>query len=281
VQRRLLILRNVLKAWLVVTVTALLFGFVGWQLGGYQLALLFLGSIVLLAGGVYWYADRIVLGMVEAREMLPGEAPALHSTLERLAARAGVVKPKLYVLADSYPRALSGGRGAGGGTGLALSVGLLGVASPAELEGIVAHELAHLRNRDVLVQTIAVIVATVIVETSRIGGFLQRAFLFVLGPIAAAFVHLLLSEKREFEADRFAAEICDSPHGLADALVRLEAAMELVGFEASPATEPVYTTNPFAEEGLAALFNSHPPVGERVRRLRELDPDWREKLRAA
>ena len=132
-----------------------------------------------------------------------------------------------------------------------------------------------------LVQTIAVIVATVIVETSRIGGFLQRAFLFVLGPIAAAFVHLLLSEKREFEADRFAAEICDSPHGLADALVRLEAAMELVGFEASPATEPVYTTNPFAEEGLAALFNSHPPVGERVRRLRELDPDWREKLRAA
>ena len=280
-QRRLLILRNVLKAWLVVTVTALLFGFVGWQLGGYQLALLFLGSIVLLAGGVYWYADRIVLGMVGAREMLPGEAPALHSTLERLAARAGVVKPKLYVLSDSYPRALSGGRGAGGGTGLALSVGLLGVASPAELEGIVAHELAHLRNRDVLVQTIAVIGAAVIVETSRIGGFLQRAFLFVLGPIAAAFVHLLLSEKREFEADRFAAEICDSPHGLADALVRLEAAMELVGFEASPATEPVYTTNPFAEEGLAALFNSHPPVGERVRRLRELDPDWREKLRAA
>jgi len=281
VQRRLLILRNVLKAWLVVTVTALLFGFVGWQLGGYRLALLFLGSIVLLAGAVYWYADRIVLGMVGAREMLPGEAPALHSTLERLAARAGVVKPKLYVLADSYPRALSAGRGAGGGTGLALSVGLLGVASPAELEGIVSHELAHLRNRDVLVQTIAVIVAAVIVETSRIGGFLQRAFLFVLGPIAAAFVHLLLSQKREFDADRFAAEICDSPHGLADALVRLEAAMELVGFEASPATEPVYTTNPFAEEGLAALFNSHPPVGERVRRLRELDPDWREKLRAA
>lgn len=280
-QRRLLILRNVLKAWLVVIVTALLFGFAGWQLGGYRLALLFLGSIVLLAAAVYWYADRIVLGMVGAREMLQGEAPALHSTVERLAARTGVVKPKLYVLADSYPRALSAGRGAGGGTGLAISVGLLGVASPAELEGIVAHELAHLRNRDVLVQTIAVTVAAVVVESSRIGGFLQRAFLFVLGPIAAAFVHMLLSEKREYEADRFAAEICDSPHGLADALVRLEAAMELVGFEASPATEPVYTTNPFAEEGLAALFNSHPPVGERVRRLRELDPNWREKLRAA
>src|SRR5207245_7766845 len=135
-----------------------------------------------------------------------------------------------------YPRALSAGRGAGGGSGLAISVGLIGVASPAELEGIIAHELAHLRHRDVLVQTVAVIGAAAIIETSRVGGFLQRALLFVFGPIAAAFVHLLLSHKREFEADRLAAEICGSPHGLADALVRLEQAMELVGFEASPAT---------------------------------------------
>ena len=132
-----------------------------------------------------------------------------------------------------------------------------------------------------LVQTLAVIVAAAVVELSRLGGAMQRGLLFVLGPLAAAFVHLLLSPKREYEADRLAAELCDSPHGLADALVRLEQAMELVAFEASPATEPLYTTNPFAEEGLAALFVTHPPVAERVRRLRELDPDWREKLRAA
>ena len=223
------------------------------------------------------------MGMVGARELLPGEAPALHSTVERLAARAGVVKPRLYVLAGRLSAgALGRPRRAAAAAALALSVGLLGVASPAELEGIVAHELAHLRHRDVLVQTIAV---------DRRGGDRrgvadrrlrsQRALLFVLGPLAAAFVHLLLSPKREFEADRFAAELCDSPHGLADALLRLEQAMELVAFEASPATEPLYTTNPFAEEGLAALFVTHPPVGERVRRLRELDPDWREKLRAA
>jgi heat shock protein HtpX len=278
--RRLLIFRNVLKAWLVLTVVALLFGLVGWRLGGYRVALLFVGSIVLLGAAVYWYADRIVLGMVGARELLEGEAPALHSTVERLAARAGVVKPRLYVLPDSYPRALSAGRGAGGGAGLALSVGLMGVASPAELEGIVAHELAHLRHRDVLLQTVVVVVAAVIVESSRIGGFLQRALLFVLGPVAAAFVHLLLSQKREYEADRFAAEACSSPHGLADALVRLEAAMELVAFEASPTTEPLDTPTPFAVEGLAALFVTHPPVGDRVRRLRELDPDWRAKLAA-
>ncbi len=124
------------------------------------------------------------------------------------------------------------------------------------------------------------IAAAVIIETSRIGGFLQRAFLFVLGPIAAAVVHLLLSHKREFEADRFAAELCDSPHGLADALVRLERRWSSSASRRARPPSPLYTTNPFAEEGLAALFNSHPPVGERVRRLRELDPDWRAKLAA-
>jgi len=267
----------VLKAWASVAVFAFVFGAVGWRLGGYRVGVLFLASAVLLCAAIYWYADRIVMGMLGARELLPGEAPAIHSTLDRLVARAGVVKPTLYVLPDSYPRLLSAGRGAGGGSGLAVSVGLIGVASPAELEGLLAHELAHLRYRDVLVQTIAVVLATVIVELSRV----WRVLLYVLGPIAAAFAHLLLSPKREYDADRFAAELCDSPHGLADALLRLEAAMQLLPFEGSPATEPVYATNPFAEEGIAALFVTHPPVAERVKRLRELDPDWREHVRAA
>jgi heat shock protein HtpX len=146
---------------------------------------------------------------------------------------------------------------------------------------VIAHELAHVRHRDVFLQTTAAVIAMLIVETSRIGGWLERFLLFVLGPVAAAFVHLLLSPNREYAADRTAAALCRSPHGLADALVRLEQAMELVEFSASPATEPLYTANPFAEQGLAALFVTHPPIGERVRRLRELDPDWREKVRAA
>src|SRR5207302_1137623 len=118
-------------------------------------------------------------------------------------------------------------------------------------------------------------------ETSRLGGWFERALLFVLGPVAAAFAHLLLSPGREFAADRAAAEACESPHGLADALLRLEQAGDLVEFSASPATEPLYTVNPFAEGGLAAMFVTHPPLGERVRRLRDLDPEWRAKLRAA
>ncbi len=269
-----------LKAWACVGVFAFGLGALGWRLGGYRVGVLFLAAAVLLCAAIYWYADRIVMGMVGARELLPGEAPAIHSTLDRLVARAAVVRPKLYVLSDSYPRLLSAGRGAGGGTGLAVSVGLMGVASPAEHDGLIAHELAHLRHRDVLVQTIAVVLATIIVETSRVGGFLQRALLFVFGPVAAAFVHLLLTPKREYDADRFAAALWGSPHGHADALLRLEQAMQLLPFEGPPATEPVYATNPFAEEGVAALFVTHPPVGERVKRLRDLDPDWRDKLAA-
>jgi heat shock protein HtpX len=280
VQGRLLIVRNVLKCWLLLVVVAGLFGALGWELGGYRVSILFSGSIVLLAAAIYAYADRIVMGMLGARELLQAEAPVLHSTVERLSLRAGVVRPRLYVLADGYPRALSSGRGAGGGSGIALSVGLMGVASPAELEGIFAHEIAHIRNRDVLLQTVVVIFATSLVELSRVGGMLQRWLLYVLAPLAASFEALLLSPKREFAADRVAADLCDSPHGLADALLRLEQGMELVGFEASPATEPLYTTNPFAERGLGALFDSHPPLGERVKRLRDLDPDWRSKLAA-
>jgi heat shock protein HtpX len=145
---------------------------------------------------------------------------------------------------------------------------------------VLAHELAHVKHRDVALQTAVVVLAASMIELSRVGGFLQRPLLFVLGPVAAASTHALLSPKREFEADARAAELCESPHGLADALVRLEQASELVSFEASPATEPLWTFNPFMERGLAALFVTHPPVAERVRRLRGLDPEWRERLRS-
>jgi len=219
-----------------------------------------------------------VLGMVGARELPVGEAPLLHSSVERLAAIAGVAKPRLYLIPDGLPRALATGRGPRS-SALAISAGCVSACTPAELEGVLAHELAHIRHRDVAIQTGVVVLAASLVELSRVGGWLQRALLFVLGPVAAACVHVLLSPKREFEADRTAAGLCGSPHGLADALIRLEQAAELVDFQASPATEPLYTLNPFMEEGLAALFVTHPPIGERVRRLRNLDELWRDKLR--
>ena len=272
--------RNLAKAWLLLVGICVLFTAVGWALGGYQVASVFLFCALLSAGGLAFYADRVVLGMVGARELLLAEAPIVHSTVERLALLAGIPKPRLYLLDDSHPRALSAGRGTRGAA-IAVSRGLAALLSPAELEGVLAHEMAKIHNRDITVETPLVVLAGMTIDMSRIGGWLERVLLLFLGPIAAASLHLMLSTKREFAADRTAAGFCGSPHGLADALLRLEQTEELFPFESSPATEPLYTINPFQEEGLAALFVTHPPVGERVRRLRALDASWREKLRAA
>jgi heat shock protein HtpX len=276
----LLSLRNIAKAWALLVGGCLVFAGLGYAAGGVQLLSVLVFCCLLLAAATYWYVDRVALGMLGARELLLAEAPALHSVAERLAAVAGIPKPKVYLLADAHPRALATGRGPRGGA-IAVSSGLLAVCTPAELEGVIAHEIAHIRHRDVLVTTAVAVMALSIVEASRIGGLLQRALLFVLAPVAAAVMHLVLSPNREFAADRAAARFCESPHGLADALLRVDQAAELVEFRASPATEPLYTINPFEERGLAALFVTHPPIEERVQRLRRLDPGWREKLRAA
>jgi heat shock protein HtpX len=272
--------RNLLKVWLFLAAICALLGLLGWIAGGYRLLSTVVFCTLLAAVAAYWYADRVVMGMVGAKELPLAEAPLVHSTLARLAAKAKVVKPKLYVMRDGHPRSLAAGRGPRG-SAIAVSRGLLAAAPPAELEGVLAHELAHVRRRDVVSQEAAVWIAAALVEFTRIGGFLQRALMFVIGPLAAALVHLLLSPRREFAADRFAAELCQSPHGLADALLRLEQANELIEFEGNPATEPLYIVNPFDERGLAAMFITHPKTDERVRRLRELDPEWKQKLRAA
>lgn len=276
----LLAVRNIVKAWALLVAACAIFGGIGWLLGGYRLLSIFVFCGALLAAALYWYSDRVALGLVRARELPLAETPGLHSTVERLAAVAGVAKPRLYLMADGLPRALAVGRGPRG-SALAVSSGLLGAATPAELEAVLAHELAHVRHRDVVVQTSVVVLAATLLELTRIGGWFQRGLLFVLGPVAAALIHLMLSPKREFVADRAAALVCESPHPMADALIRLDQASELVDFAGSPATEPLYTINPFLEDGLARMFVTHPPVGDRVRRLRALDPEWREKLRAA
>lgn len=271
---------NVLKACLLLSGLVSLFGLLGYVIGGFQLAWLFVFAGLLFGLGTYWLADRAVMGMLGAREVVEGKDPELHALVARLSVRAGVIKPRVLVIEKGPPLALATGRGVNFSS-LALTSSLLALRAPAEIEGVIAHELAHIRNRDIVVQTPAVLLAAALVDSSRIGGWLERPLLFVLGPVAAALEHLLLSPKREFAADRIAAEICESPHGLADALVRLEQAVELVDFRASPATEPLFTVDPFEEDGLAGMFASHPSVAERVRRLRDLDPEWRERLHAA
>ena len=252
---------NILKWWLLAAMIGALFGTIGWALGGPRAASIFVLCVLLAAAAVYAYADRALLGMLGAREYALAENPLLRSTVDALAAKLGVAPPKLYLIPDHFPRALAAGRGPAGST-IAVSAGLLGALHPAELEAVLAHELAHARRRDVLVQTSAVMLAVVLVDLSRIGGWLERVLLAILGPVAAAFVHLLLSPRRELAADRIAAGVT-SPDALSSALAKLDAASDLVQFRASPATEPLYTVNPFEESGLAALFTTHPPLEKR------------------
>jgi heat shock protein HtpX len=271
---------NLLKTWALIVGASALLGGLGWLIGGYRLF-----SIALFAGllggiALYWYADRALLGIVRARELVETEAPALFAAAERIAGRARTPRPRLYLIRDGHPRVLSAGRG-GKGHSLIFTSGLLAAAQPAELESLVAHEIVHSARRDLLTQTVAGVVASTLLEISRAGGWLSRGLLFVLGPIASAIVHALLSQRREYTADLEAARLCESPHGLADALLRLEQANELISFEGNPALEPVYVVNPFEETGLAALFVTHPPTPERVARLRALDPEWSDRVEAA
>lgn len=265
---------NLLKAWLLVAFLAAVLGGLGWLIGGQTTALLFVFCSLLAASGVYRYGDRALLGMLGARPYALAEDPLLRSAADTIAAKLEVRSPQLYLIVDGFPRLFAVGRGPASST-LAVSTGALQTLRPEELEAVIAHELAHVRRRDVLVQTYAVLLAATLVESSRIGGWFSRVLLYVLAPIAAAFVHVLLSPGRELQADALAAHVTGGGHDLADALLRLDRASELVEFAASPATEPLYAIDPFEVEGLARMFKTHPPLENRVRRLRELGGEGR------
>jgi heat shock protein HtpX len=264
--------RNLVKAWFLVALFAAGFGAIGWLLAGERGAVLFAFCSLLAATAAYAVGDRTLLGMLGARQFALAEDPLLRSTLDRLAAQTGVQPPKLQLIDDTFPRAFAVGRGPRSAT-VVVSSGLLSALTPAELEAVLAHELAHVRARDVLTQTYAVLVSTTLLELTRIGGFLSGALVATLAPVGAAFTHLLLSPKRELAADASAAALVD-PNDLADALVRLDRAAELVDFTAAPTTEPLYTVSPFDHtERVSRMFQTHPPLAERVSRLRGVAPD--------
>jgi heat shock protein HtpX len=260
---------NLFKAAGLVALLAALFGGLGWLIGGLTPALLFAFCSLLAATAVYRYGDRALLGMLGARPFALAEDPVLRSGADRIAATLGVRPPQLYLIDDGFPRLFAVGRGPSS-SALAVSLGALRALRREELEAAIAHELAHVRRRDVLVQTFAVLLATTLVEMSRIGGWFSRFLLYVFAPIGAAFVHVLLSPKRELHADELAATTTGTAHDLADALLRLDRAAELVEFAASPTTEPLYPIDPFEPDGVARMFKTHPSLDDRVRRLREL-----------
>ncbi|HEX5584148.1 M48 family metalloprotease [Gaiella sp.] len=259
--------RNILKVWILAAILAAAFAGVGWLLADERGAALFAFASLLGAAGAYAVGDRALLGMLGARPFALAEDPLLRSTVDTVAARLGVSPPKLQLIDDGFPRAFVVGRNPRSAT-LALSSGLLTALTAGELEAVIAHELAHVRARDVLTQTQAVLLATTLLELTRVGGFLTRFLITVLAPVAAAFMHLVLSPRRELAADAAAAGLVD-PHDLADALLRLDRAAELVEFHASPTTEPLYTVSPFDHgDRVSRMFATHPPLADRVARLR-------------
>ena len=260
---------NLAKAGFLVAVLAGAAAGIGWLVGGPTTALLFAFCALLAATGVYRYGDRALLGMLGARPFALAEDPVLRSSTDTAAAKLGVRAPQLFLIDDGFPRLFVVGRGPTS-SALAISTGALRLLRREELEAAIAHELAHVRRRDVLVQTFVVLFATTLVESSQVGGWFSRALLYVFAPISAAFVNLLLSPRREIHADALAASATGAGHDLADALSRLDRAAELVDFAASPATEPLYPIDPFVDDGIARMFKTHPPLTERVRRLREI-----------
>jgi heat shock protein HtpX len=271
---------NLSKAGALVALLAAAFGGLGWLIGGATTSLLFAFCSLLAATAVYRYGDRALLGMLGARPFALAEEPVLRSGTDKVAAQLGVRPPQLYLIDDGFPRLFVVGRGPSS-SALAISLGALKSLRREELEAAIAHELAHVRRRDVLVQTFVVLFAAMLVETSRLGGWFSRALLYVFAPIGAAFVHILLSSKRESQADALAASATGAAHDLADALTRLDHAAELVEFAASPATEPLYPIDPFESAGIARMFKTHPPLADRVRRLRELGAGQNGKVTGA
>lgn len=266
---------NIAKAWVFMAFIAGIFGALGWLIGGFTTALLFGFCVLLAATGVYRFGDRALLGMLGARPFALAEDPRLRSAVDTVAAKMGVRPPQLYLIDDGFPRLFAVGRGPTS-SALALSTGLLLAIRPEELDAAIAHELAHVRRRDVLVQTSVVLFAATLVEASRVGGWFSRFLLYVFAPIASAFVNVLLAPSRELAADALAARTTGAAHDLADALLRLDRASELVEFAASPASEPLYPVDPFEDEGIARMFKTHPPLGRRIEALRALGgPDPR------
>jgi heat shock protein HtpX len=277
-------MRNQIKTlFLLGVLSAALIGF--GSLLGPSMFYLFTALAVVMNLGAYFFSDRIVLRMNGAREVAPHEAPALHQAIEELAARAGIPKPRVAVVPGDYANAFATGRNPERGV-VAVTEGLLRVLPSREVRGVLAHEIAHIKNRDILVSTIAAAIAGAI---AYLGHAVQWATLFggsqdeeggspmgslalaIVAPIAATMVQLGISRSREYLADETAAQITGDPEGLALALERLSRAAQVIPSEAAPATASLFIVNPFAGGGaLVSLFSTHPPMAERVARLRAL-----------
>ena len=238
----------------------------------------------------YWFSDKIVLKMYGAQEIGEHDHPAFYGMVRRLALNAGLPMPKVYIIPSQSPNAFATGRNPQHAA-VAATEGVLRILSPEELEGVMAHELAHVKNRDILIGTIAAVFAGAISmignmlqwgamfgagrgddeEGGGVGGLIGSLALAILAPIAAMLIQMAVSRSREYLADASGAEICGRPLALASALRKLQMASQALPMhEARPATAHMFIVNPLTGGGMASLFSTHPPMEERIARLEEM-----------
>jgi heat shock protein HtpX len=278
-------MENRVKTVLLLTVLTIFLIFIGKLLGGRQG--MYLAFILALGMNFfsYWFSDKIVLRMYRAQEVSPTEAPQIHQMVEELAHEAGIPKPRVYLIPDDSPNAFATGRNPQHAA-VAATQGIIRLLTPVELKGVLGHELGHVLNRDILISTIAATLAGAIMILASMarwgailgmgrdddegGGILGVLVLSIIAPIAAMLVQMAVSRSREYLADETGAHLTHNPESLARALEKLSVGTQRVPMDASPATAHMFIVNPLSGGSLMNLFSTHPPIEERVERLRAM-----------
>lgn len=277
-------MNNTLRTTLLLALlTGLIVGIGGYLGGRTGMVIAFLFAIVMNFGS-YWFSDRIVLRMYRASEVDPAQAPGLYRIVEDLAQRAGLPTPRVFIIPSESPNAFATGRNPEHAV-VAVTQGLLRMMNDEEVQGVLAHELSHVRNRDILISSIAATLAGAIMMMASMarwaaifgglgrgdedegGGVFGLLFMAILAPIAAMLIQFAISRTREFQADASAAHIVGSPYGLAHALEKLGQATQRLPMQANPATSHLFIVNPLSGRSLMGLFSTHPPLEERINRL--------------
>ena len=279
---------NTLKTVVLLTFLTVLLVFVGGAIGGQNGMIIAFMMALVMNFVSYWFSDKIVLKMYNAQPVTEAQAPDLHAMVRRLVQKAGLPMPKVYIIPEEALNAFATGRDPAHGV-VAVTEGIMRTLDREELEGVIAHELAHIKHRDILTGTI---VATIAGAISMLAQMAHWAMLFgggrrddsdeggspvvalvmmIVAPIAAMLVQMAISRTREYEADKGGAAIAGNPYGLANALLKLERGAQVVPMQdAKPATAHMFIVNPLTGGGLMKLFSTHPPIAERVKRLKEM-----------
>jgi len=279
---------NIMKTAMLLAVLTALLILIGGAIGGEQGMLIAFVLAGVMNFASYWFSDKIVLSMYRAQPVDEAAAPGLHRMVRTLTTRAGLPMPRVYIIPNETPNAFATGRNPQHAA-VAVTEGIMRILDEDELEGVIAHELAHVKNRDTLIMTTTATLAGAITYLAYMarwaamfggmrrdsdedsgGGAFGALFMAILAPIAAMLVQMAISRTREFHADATGARIAGKPWGLAKALEKMEMASRMVPMQATPATAHLFIVNPLSGGSLLSLFSTHPPIQARIARLRAM-----------